>query len=135
MYKRMILSLIGIVPLAALLFAGSGDVFEDLSFDEALDKSAQTRQDVLVKFDAKWCHYCRTMDVKTFNNAGVEQELADYISIKVDIDTPEGRELARQFRVRGTPHVAVINADRQVIYNRPGYQGPEDLLKALAALE
>jgi len=65
---------------------------------DALAKGRSEDKAVLVKFDATWCGYCRAMDARTFSNNDVESSLNDYISIKVDVDTEEGKALARGTR-------------------------------------
>ena len=110
-------------------------MFQDLDLSEALAKAESEEKAVLVKFDATWCGYCRAMDARTFSNAKVESSLANFISIKVDVDTEAGKALARQYGVRGTPYIAVFNSAGKLIHSQPGYQGPDDFMRTLAAVE
>jgi len=133
--RKSLFRIFSFMLVANMAMAAGPAVFEDMNLSDALAKGKSEDKAVLVKFDATWCGYCRAMDARTFSNNDVESSLSDYISIKVDVDTEEGKALARQYGVRGTPYIAVFNSSGKLIHSQPGYQGPEDFMRTMAAVD
>lgn len=68
----------------------------------------------LILFTAKWCANCVALKV------GLEEEGITYNT--VDVDTPEGEELARKNGIRGLPTVLVINDEGEEFRRIVGIQ-------------
>ncbi len=132
MRKNIQTILLASLALVTTALAGGPALFQDLDLQNALHQAKAENKAVLVKFDATWCGYCRAMDARTFSNDDVEKSLEDFISIKVDVDTDRGRELARKYHVRGTPYITIFSPSGEMVYSQPGYQGPEAFQETLA---
>jgi thioredoxin-related protein len=75
------------------------------------------------------------MDENSFSDVSVIKKMEDFIAIKVDVETPEGRLLAKKYRVRGLPTLIGFNPEGKLVYRRAGYQSPETLTKSLSAID
>lgn len=58
----------------------------------------------MVYFHSEHCPYCQQMNTFVLSDPGVSRLLeARFVVASVSVDTPEGQELARRYRVPGTP--------------------------------
>lgn len=102
-------------------------------FDQAVNQAAKAGKPAYIKFNAKWCGYCKKMQKETFAKKSVQQVLNSHFAIGlVDIDDTESKvnfkgksysekELAQHFKVTGTPTSMFIDAKGEVIGQIPGY--------------
>ena len=74
------------------------------------------------------------MDTNSFSDDRVIRKMEDFIVIKVNVETPEGRVLVNRYKVRGLPTLIGLNPEGKLIYRRAGYQSPEKLIKSLVAI-
>ena len=112
-------------------------------FDAGLAKSAKESKPVLIDFYTDWCHWCKVMDEKTFENDEVKTYLDKYfVKIKVnaeerrDKQTYEGKtynsvKLARTFGVTGYPALAFLDKNQKLITLVPGFLPPEKFINVL----
>lgn len=96
---------------------------------EAARESATAPLPVIISFGADWCSWCRKLEHETFVDPAVAERGAEFLWVKVDID--ENEELAARFRVRGVPHVAVLDGNDRLLAWQSGYMAPEDFLDFL----
>lgn len=68
---------------------------------------------VLVDFGANWCNPCHELESKTFSKPEVEDELAKYKLIKIDVSDPSDEQQAMQaaFDAVELPSVVVYDAN------------------------
>ena len=104
-----------------------------LTFNEGLEKAAKEKKNMIVDFYTDWCHWCKVMDEKTFNNDSVAKKLSDrFVTVRINAEDPnesgtfKGRtfnniELTRAFQVTGFPSLAFISPEQEVITVMPGY--------------
>ena len=131
----MVIKLFPIIAiLSGMLNAADGNTFTSLSFTNALAVGKEENKPVIVKFEANWCQFCKLMDANSFSDDKIMKILEDFIVIKVDVDTPEGRFLANKYRVRSLPILIGLNPEGKLIYRRAGYQSPEKLIKSHVAI-
>jgi len=76
---------------------------DDPPWTEVLQEAAATSRPILVDFHASWCGPCKAMDALVYNEAEVIRELADVLTVKVDVDKPEADALEREFGVTRLP--------------------------------
>lgn len=93
----------------------SGVNFEQLSFDEALNKAKSENKLLFVDCYTSWCGPCKHMAEKVFTL----KEAGDFfnpifISVKYDMEKGEGKELARRFHIRAYPTFLIIQSDGSV---------------------
>ncbi|UCE04326.1 MAG: thioredoxin fold domain-containing protein [bacterium] len=104
-----------------------------LTFNEGLEKAAKENKNMIVDFYTDWCHWCKVMDEKTFNNKDIAKKLSErFITVRINAEsqtetaTFKGQtftniELTRAFRVTGFPSLAFISPEHEVITVIPGY--------------
>ncbi|MDO6563515.1 protein-disulfide reductase DsbD [Amphritea sp. 1_MG-2023] len=80
--------------------------------NQLLAQAKANHQPVMLDFYADWCVACVELDYFTFSDAGVQQGLSEFLSIKVDVTANDdaAKELSRDYRVIGPP--ALIFFDR-----------------------
>jgi thioredoxin-related protein len=104
-----------------------------LSFDEGLAKAKSEKKNMIVDFYTDWCHWCKVMDEKTFNEANVSKKLKSrFIAVRLNAEDGsktanyKGQEftnieLTQAFGVRGFPSLAFIDPTGEVITIVPRY--------------
>jgi thiol:disulfide interchange protein len=81
-------------------------------FAAAKAESKQSGKPMLLYFTASWCGPCQSLKRTTWDDAGVETALREYVPVKVDID--EQPDLAEQYRVQAVPmYVVVLSTGEQ----------------------
>lgn len=136
--NRTILILLVVMP--TLSFAKDS---QWLSFDKGLDHAKQSNKPVLIDFYTDWCHWCKVMDEKTFQNKDVEKRLtAEFVTIRINAEDQnstvqfQGKsythpELTQYFGVRGFPTLAFLNSESEIITLIPGYVPAETFVHVL----
>ncbi len=101
-------------------FAENGNpnriAFSQESFETAKQRAISEGKLLFVDFYANWCTPCKWMDKTTFVDAEVVSMLNNnYISLKVDIDTPEGYGLKEKFSVGVLPTMLIFDDKGAVV--------------------
>ena len=113
--------------------SGRPAVFRAATFEEAMQQAQAADAWLIVDATAVWCGPCKTMDQRTWPDAGVAEWLESHgIAIQIDVD--EHQALAHKLEVRAMPTVIAFKAgqekDRVV-----GFRNPQALLAWFTALE
>lgn len=117
------------------------------SFDKGLALANKENKNMIVDFYTDWCHWCKVMDEKTFQNESVSETLADkFVTVRLDAEdgsktaTYKGKtytniELTRAFGVRGFPSIAFMDKQGEIITLVPGYVPAETFAYLLDYVE
>ena len=141
------LGLLGL-SLVTLLLYSSGWTAENgkntwHNFDNGLAKAEKEHKTVLVDFYADWCHWCKVMDEKTFQDAAVAKKLQErFVTVKLNAEDNSGvvhyksqqytnPQLTQAFGVNGFPSLAFIDSNGEVITLIPGYVEADMFLQIL----
>ena len=103
--------------------------------DLQLSKAKQEQKLVMLDFYADWCISCKEMEVNTFANPEVSQELKQFVLLQADVtaNSPENQALLKRFSLFGPPGILFFNlesqeqADQRVI----GYMPPQRFIERL----
>jgi len=96
----------------------------------AITKAAAQGKLVMVDFSTTWCGWCKKLDKETFANRQVRALLnKHFVCAKIDGD--RRKDLTRQYKVTGFPHILFINKHGHVLYRQSGYVGPEKFMEIL----
>lgn len=107
------------------------DFFEG-SWDELKAKAAEEGKPFFVDVYTDWCHWCKVMDKKTFQNPDVAEYANEhYIAYKLNAEKGRGPKLARKFGIRGFPTVVLFKPNGEKIKNLVGMQQAEPFLAEL----
>ena len=98
-------------------------------FAAAQAEAQRTHKPMMAYFTASWCGYCQDMHRTTWSDKGVEQALAGYVPVKIDVD--EHADLARRFHVSELPSFAVLDEQGNVLRFGEGYHPPSEFLSWL----
>lgn len=124
MHRRPLLALIAALPLAAgwahdtlpQKFDPRRDAAADVQQALALAQAQHKR--VIVDVGGEWCAWCHILDRFIASHADIRRVLdASYVWVKVNY-SPQNRNeavLARWPRVRGYPHLFVLDADGRLL--------------------
>jgi thioredoxin 1 len=92
----------------------------------------QTNRPVLLDFWASWCGPCSTMDVEVFSQERVATAMRKIVPVRVDIDRHE--DVARTYRVNGTPTLIVTDGHGNELLRHSGLISADRLIAVLEAL-
>ncbi|MBN2410966.1 DUF255 domain-containing protein [candidate division KSB1 bacterium] len=135
----------GLILVTLLVFASVNFAADNKwhSFNEGLEKADKENKMILIDFYADWCHWCKVMDQKTFQDKQVAQKLQErFVTIKLDAEdagskvnyrneTYSNPQLTRAFGVTGFPSLAFLDSNGDVITLVPGYVPPENFINIL----
>ena len=77
--------------------------------EQAIARAEESGKPLLVDFGASWCNPCHELEAKTFSDPKVEDELAKYELVKIDVSDPSDEQAAMQaaFGAMELPSVVV----------------------------
>jgi len=103
--------------------------------DQFLAQAKEQKKLVLLDFYADWCISCKEMEVNTFANPEVNQELQKFILIQADVtkNSPEHQALLKRFGLFGPPGILIFNFNSAELKNQRviGYMPPQRFVERL----
>lgn len=100
-----------------------------------LSKAKEAKKFVLLDFYADWCISCKEMEINTFANPEVSQELKQFVLLQVDVtkNSAEKQALLKRFGLYGPPGILIFNLDSQEQQNLRvvGYMPPQRFIERL----
>ncbi|QWD85390.1 protein-disulfide reductase DsbD [Polynucleobacter asymbioticus] len=107
--------------------------------DQFLSQAKEQKKLVLLDFYADWCISCKEMEVNTFANPEVNQELQKFVLLQADVtkNSPENQALLKRFGLFGPPGILIFDLnseelkEQRVIGYMPPQRFAERLKKAL----
>lgn len=110
--------------------AGKGVRFEECTFDEILALSEETGKPVFMDCYTSWCGPCKMLSKKVFPLKFVGDFFNDhFVSIKMDMEKGEGKELAERYGVKVYPTLLVLDSSGNLIHRFTGGRSPQSLLE------
>ena len=96
--------------------------------DEAKARAAAESKYVFLQFDreGRICGLCRRMDSLLYPAMDFEALLIPMVPVKVQIDSPEGRELSLRYRIHDVPAVVVTTPEGRVVFSMEGFLNAPD---------
>jgi len=103
--------------------------------DQFLAQAKEQKKLVLLDFYADWCISCKEMEINTFANPDVNQELQKFILIQADVtkNNAEHQALLKRFGLFGPPGILIfdINAEELKDQRVIGYMPPQRFIERL----
>jgi thioredoxin-related protein len=102
------------------------------SWQQALDRAKEENKYLFVDAYTDWCGWCKVMDRNTFSNDTVGDHMnSRFVSVKIEMETDWGIDLAMKYGVRGFPTFLVFSPEGVLVQRIVGYQPPEQFLVSL----
>ncbi|MCP4573210.1 MAG: thioredoxin fold domain-containing protein [bacterium] len=102
---------------------------EDPAWSDVLAAAAaDSGRSILLDFHAPWCGPCRLLDAMVYNEDEVVDELADVVTVKIDIDRPENAETRARFVIERLPTLVWCAPDGQEVNRFVGYRNAAEFL-------
>ena len=103
---------------AVFLFLSSLGLAED--YENALKTAKAVNKPLLLYFYSNTCYYCGLMDKNTLADRDVSATVKqDFVFVRIDVD--RSRDLARLYRITGTPSSWFLDPTGKRLFEAPGY--------------
>jgi thiol:disulfide interchange protein DsbD len=103
--------------------------------DAQLSKAKEENKLVLLDFYADWCISCKEMEVNTFANPEVANELKHMVLLQADVtaNSPENQALLKRFGLFGPPGILIFNqnSEEQKDLRVIGYMPPQRFIERI----
>lgn len=101
------------------------------SVDEAKGRASAEGKNVFVELDRPQCGACSRMDSLLYRAFDFEALLIPMVPVKLSMDGPEGRELARRYGFLQAPTVLVTNPEGRLIFLMEGFANAPDFYQRI----
>ena len=106
-----------------------GIPFEELSFEEALEKTRKENKLLFVDCYTSWCGPCKMMSKQVFSLKFIGDYFKEhFVSLKIDMERGEGPELAKKYGVKAYPTMLILDPEGVVKYKLLGGMGPRSFM-------
>ncbi len=128
------------IVLCAVPFMGwaqEGVKFESLTFTQALSKAKAEGKVLFVDCYTSWCGPCKYMSEKIFPQACMGEFFNPrFVSVKFDMEKPEGKQFGEHYSVTSYPTFFIIAADGTVLHKIiGGFEAEEFIRRVRKGLE
>ena len=132
MVKKILILCLILCSFFQLEAQEQGVQFQELTFQEALDKAKAENKLVFVDCYTSWCGPCKYM----LNNVFVLPEVGTFfndhfVNVKYDMEKGEGRYLGGRFRVRSYPTFLLIRPDGTVQHRIVGSRQTNNFMECV----
>ncbi len=115
---------------------GPGKVLWAASPEEARDRAAKQGKFVFLEFDKNECGNCQRMDALLYPAFDFEALLVSMVPVKVDLESPIGKEFAERYSIDETPAILVVTPEGRLVFLMRGFASQNDFFRnANAGLE
>jgi len=103
--------------------------------NQFLSKAKEQKKLVLLDFYADWCISCKEMEVSTFANPEVNEELQKFVLLQADVtkNSPENQALLKRFGLFGPPGILIFDLNSEELKDQRviGYMPPQRFVERL----
>ncbi len=127
-----VLALLVLAMMVLYLMVGRGGAKPEgwlTDLDQAKRQAKASKKLVFVEFGAGWCSPCWQMKREVFPDPQVQEALADFISVHIDVDAQP--EVANRHGVEMLPTLVVLDHQGTVRAHWPGGMSAAELLRFL----
>jgi thiol:disulfide interchange protein len=90
-----------------------------VNFKEAIEKSKESKMNVLAFFVSDSCGFCQKLKKETLSDDSVKELMKNYIVVYIDADKDRGS--IKKFKVTGLPTYIVLNQDEKQLQFGSGF--------------
>lgn len=130
MKKSMLFLIVG---LWSCSFSFSqGIVFENLSFQEGMNKAKAQNKLLFIDCYTSWCGPCRLLATDVFTQKCVGDFFnAQLVNLKMDMEKGEGPELGKKYGVKAYPTLLLIRGDGTLQHKIVGFHQADELIRMM----
>ncbi|MBK9730318.1 MAG: thioredoxin family protein, partial [Chitinophagaceae bacterium] len=115
--------------LPSFVEAQSQQLFRDISYKEALEKSSMESKPVFLMCYTSWCGHCKKMKEEVFIDSSlIAYYNANFICIKIDMEAGEGIDLYKKFAVKMYPTFIFLDKNGTTLYRLMGEFKPAEFI-------
>ncbi|MCB9230086.1 MAG: thioredoxin family protein [Bacteroidia bacterium] len=130
MKSKVIISAFLMILLSARLVQAAGIEFHHVTLDQARKMAGDQGKLIFVDVYAEWCGPCKYLSSSVFPDLKLgEFYNQHFISVKLDGETGEGRQVMRQFSLNAYPSLLYLDAAGNLVHKEVGGMGAESLLQ------
>lgn len=106
-----------------------GIQFQQLSWEEALDRANSEGKMIFLDAVASWCGPCRMMSKEVFTDSALGVFFnRHFLNIKLDMEKAEGIEVSNRYKVWVYPTLLFVDGSGGVRHRSVGYHSARDML-------
>jgi thiol:disulfide interchange protein DsbD len=113
-------------------------VDSNVQLDQFLAQAKEQKKFVLLDFYADWCISCKEMELNTFADPDVNQELQKFVLLQADVtkNTSENQALLKRFGLFGPPGILIFDLNAEELKDQRviGYMPPQRFMERLSYL-
>ena len=106
-----------------------------VQLDQFLTQAKEQKKFVLLDFYADWCISCKEMELNTFANPEVNQELQKFVLLQADVtkNSFENQALLKRFGLFGPPGILIFDLNSEELKDQRviGYMPPQRFIERL----
>ena len=103
--------------------------------DQFLTQAKEQKKFVILDFYADWCISCKEMELNTFANPEVNQELQKFVLLQADVtkNSSENQALLKRFGLFGPPGILIFDLNSEELKDQRviGYMPPQRFIERL----
>lgn len=117
--KKLLILLVAIVSYNQV--NAQGIEFEQLSLNKTIEKAKKEDKLVFIDCYTQWCGPCKMLAKKVFvlDNVG-KYFNKNFVSIKMDMETEEGRKVAQKYQVKFYPTLLWLDQNGKIVHRVSG---------------
>ncbi len=120
-------SIVFLLSILSSVVLSADNIFTKVNSSEEWESVIQLAKPqsklILVDMYTDWCGYCKLMDRNVFSDDDYQKELqTQYVSVKIDGDSPFGRKFVTEYDVKGFPTFLFFDKEGNHVDEVEGYQ-------------
>lgn len=120
-------------PMSSDSALGPGKVLWATSAAEAAERATKENKFVFLEFTKKECGNCKRMDGLIYPAFDFEALLVPMIPVKVDLESPIGKEFAARYGIEDAPAVLITTPEGRMVFQMAGFFNQGDFFRHASA--
>ncbi|MFQ5708313.1 MAG: thioredoxin family protein [bacterium] len=131
--RKLRLATLSLVVVGAATVSYADVNFEQITFQQAIEKAKRTDQFVMIDFYTDWCVPCKELDRHIFKDTTIGRFINQrFIAVKINAEKEDGLVLMQKYQlIKAYPTVLLLNSEGKEIDRIVGLFGKEDYFQTL----
>jgi thiol-disulfide isomerase/thioredoxin len=108
---------------------GPGKALWAISPEEASRRASRENKFVFLEFGKEDCGNCKRMDALLYPAFDFEALLISMVPVKIDPDTPLGREFLQRYDIDATPAILITTPEGRLVFLMAGFYNQADFFR------